>query len=234
MPTIIKGQPTSIEVRQRLKDHGKPVILQFSCGKDSIATWIALRDADIEVIPVFLHIVPGLSFIADEVEYFQDHFKTRIRQYLHPGLYKALSRGVAQTPERSRILESIDLPITTFDEFWDIIRDDEGLDHDTYLADGIRAADSIIRRTSFTKYGVFRQIPRKVSPICDWLKGEVLDAIAKDGIELPVDYELFGRSFDGSDYRFSHKIRDRFPDDYKKILELFPMAEADIFRNEVL
>ena len=41
---------------------------------------------------------------------------------------------------------------------------------------------------------------------------------------LPVDYEMFGRSFDGIDYRFISPIKERFPDDYARILEWFPMA----------
>lgn len=34
MPTVIKGQPTSAEIRRRLKDEGRPVVLSCSLGKD--------------------------------------------------------------------------------------------------------------------------------------------------------------------------------------------------------
>ncbi|WP_193755272.1 hypothetical protein [Microbacterium testaceum] len=39
---------------------------------------------------------------------------------------------------------------------------------------------------------------RKVSPVADWVKAEVVGRIAAAGVTLPVDYELFGRSFDGN------------------------------------
>ena len=54
MTTVIRGQGTSEEVRQKLHDEGKPVLLAFSCGKDSIATWLALEDAGVEVVPCYM------------------------------------------------------------------------------------------------------------------------------------------------------------------------------------
>lgn len=37
MTTIIKGQPTSAEIRRKLKEEGRPVVLSCSLGKDSLA-----------------------------------------------------------------------------------------------------------------------------------------------------------------------------------------------------
>ena len=53
MTTIIKGQPTSEEVRQYLAGQNKPVILACSLGKDSLAAWCALEKDGIEVVPVY-------------------------------------------------------------------------------------------------------------------------------------------------------------------------------------
>ena len=44
MPTIIKGQPTSAEIRKRLKAEGRPDVLNCSLGNDSLAAWEALED----------------------------------------------------------------------------------------------------------------------------------------------------------------------------------------------
>jgi predicted PP-loop superfamily ATPase len=51
MTTTIEGQPTSAEVRASLAGEGRPVLLAFSRGKDSIAAWLALRDAGVDVVP---------------------------------------------------------------------------------------------------------------------------------------------------------------------------------------
>ena len=110
------------------------------------------------------------------------------------------------------------------------IRADVGLDKSTWCADGVRAADSIQRRGAFVQYGYWRRNLKKVSPIGDWLKGEVLDCISGHHIELPCDYAWFGRSFDGIDKRFTKVLKDKAPDDYATLLEWFPLLEVDHVR----
>ena len=72
---------------------------------------------------------------------------------------------------------------------------------------------------------------RKVSPIADWLKQEVMDAIDGAGIKLPIDYEIFGRSFDGIDCRFTEPMRKHLPDDYERLRQWFPLMETDLIRK---
>ena len=64
MTTTIEGQPTSAEVRESLAAEGRPVLLAFSRGKDSIAAWLALRAAGVDVIPYHMYLVPDLAFVA--------------------------------------------------------------------------------------------------------------------------------------------------------------------------
>ena len=111
---------------------------------------------------------------------------------------------------------------------------DDPLPADTWVADGVRAADSIVRRASFTQHGAMKPASRKVSPIYDWLKAEVMGAINQANIALPIDYQWFGRSFDGIDHRFLKPIHDNAPDDYQRILEWFPLAELELVRAEMM
>lgn len=232
MPTKIKGQPTSAEVRDRLKASGDPVILCFSCGKDSIATWISLEDAGIEFTPVYLWYVPHLKFVDEELSYFEDAFGKKIHRYPHPSCYRYINSLVFQAPERIRVIESAKLPTPDYDQLWGLVREDLGM-NGAWLADGVRAADSIVRRASFVQHGVMKQNSHKVSPICDWLKGEVIESIESRGIELPIDYSIWGRSFDGIDYRFTEPMRDKLPDDYDTLCDWFPLLKADLVRNGV-
>ena len=124
------------------------------------------------------------------------------------------------------------MPSPKYAQLWSLIKDDLGLPQDTWVADGVRAADSIVRRASFVRHGVIKPSSHKVSPIADWLKGEVMECIERRGVELPVDYGLFGRSFDGLDYRFVKPLRDKRPDDYARLLEIYPLVELDIRRHE--
>lgn len=236
MPTIIKGQPTSAEIRDRLAAEGRPVLVAFSGGKDAIAAELALQDAGIETVLAHLFYIPGrtpgrtLDFVEHGLTDLEQKLGKPIHRYPHPSFYRWLNHFVFQPPERCEVIEAARLPIPDYATMWTFIREDLGLAPDTWVADGVRASDSIVRRASFTRHGVMKPKDRKVSPVADWLKGEVLDRIAAANINLPVDYELFGRSFDGIDLRFLKPISERFPDDFDRILDWFPLADLELFR----
>jgi 3'-phosphoadenosine 5'-phosphosulfate sulfotransferase (PAPS reductase)/FAD synthetase len=231
MPTVIKGQPTSEEVLGRLAEEGKPVLLAFSCGKDSIATWIALEAAGVDVVPAYLWLVPNLAFIDKSIAYFEKVFGKRIARYPHPSFYRLINHAVFQAPERLRVIEAAKLPTPGYGEVWDLVREDLGMEG-AWVADGVRAADSIVRRASFVKHGVMKHASKKVSPIADWLKAEVYGAIESRGIELPIDYKIWGRSFDGLDARFTGPMKKSLPEDFERLKEWFPLIEADLVRGE--
>lgn len=239
MPTVIKNQPTSAEVRARLAEEGRTVLVAFSGGKDAIATVLALRDAGIPAELAYLYYIPGrepgrtLDFIEAGLAGLEAAFGQRIHRYPNPSLYRWLNNLVFQPPERCAIIEAARFPAVTHDQMWELIRADLDLPADTWVADGVRAADSIVRRASFVKHGVMKPKHHKVSPIADWLKAEVMGRIEAGGVELPVDYDWFGRSFDGIDYRFLAPIRDHAPADYQQILNWFPLADLELFRAEM-
>lgn len=232
MPTVIKGQPTSEQVLQQLAEEGRPVLLSFSCGKDSIACWLALREYKIDVVPVYMYLVPKMPFIEKELDYFEDFFGCPIHRYPHRTLFLWLGSALMQSPERVPIITGYGFGNPTYEELWGKIKEDLRLPQDTWICDGVRASDSIVRRASFTKHGVMKKHLTKCSPIADYLKQEVMDIIEKNGCELPIDYEWFGRSFDGLDYRFSKPLKDNSPEDFEHLKKWFPLIEADIVRHE--
>jgi hypothetical protein len=231
MPTVIKGQPTSEEVRRELAEKGEPVLLAFSCGKDSLAAWIALEDVGVEVVPAYLWLVPNLDFVNDSLSYFEDLFGKRIARYPHPSFYRLINHAVFQAPEHLRVIEAAKLPTPDYDTVWNLIKEDLGMEG-AWVADGVRAADSPIRRASFVKHGVMKDASKKVSVVCDWLKAEVYEALESRKVRLPIDYEIFGRSFDGLDRRFTEPMKNHLPDDYARLEEWFPLIGADIVRGE--
>ncbi len=239
MPTIIKDQPTSAEIRDRLAAEDRPVLVAFSGGKDAIATELALRDAGIESVLAYLYYIPGrepgrtLDFIERGLADLEQSLGKPILRYPNPSLYRWLNHLVFQPPERCAIIEAARFPSVTHDQMWDLIRADLGMPADTWVADGVRAADSIVRRSSFVRHGIMKPKHHKVSPIADWLKAEVMGRIAAADIDLPVDYDWFGRSFDGIDYRFLKPVHDHAPDDYQRILDWFPLADLELFRAEM-
>lgn len=237
MTTKIKGQPPSTEIRERLAAEGKPVLVAFSGGKDAIATELALRDAGVETILVHLYLVPtgpdgvGLQFVDDGMAKLEEQLGKPIHHYPHSSVYRLLNALVFQPPERCAIIEAAQLPEPTYEQLWSLIRQDLDLPADTWVADGVRAADSIVRRASLSRHGVMKPSNLKVSPIADWLKREVMDCISSHGVDLPIDYEWFGRSFDGIDYRFLAPIAEHSPEDFQRILAWYPLAELELIRH---
>lgn len=235
----VQGQPSSAKVRDTLAAEDRPVCVAFSGGKDAIATEIAMQESGVDTVLAHLYLIPGkvpgetLGFIEDGLKRLEDHWQKPIHRYPHPSFYRWLNNFVFQAPEHCAVIEAAKLPSPTYEQMWALIRYDLGLDPDTWVADGVRAADSLVRRASIKKHGAMKVNSRKVSPIWDWLQGSVYEVIEKSNIPLPVDYELFDRSFDGIDHRFLAPMKDRFPDDFVQVLNWFPLAELELVRHDM-
>lgn len=226
----LPGQPASAQVRGELAAEGRPVLLAFSRGKDSVAAWLALREAGVVVVPYHMYLVPNLVFVAESLTYFERVFGVRIVNIPHPSLYRALNNFVFQSPERLAVIEAAELPDVSCELLVDWLREDYA-EPGSWVADGVRAADSPVRRLSMATHGVRKAASGKVSVVWDWRKAHVMDAIESAGIRLPVEYEWFGRSFDGLDARFLGPLKEHAPDDYQRVLDWFPLADLDLMRH---
>lgn len=209
------------------------VILSFSRGKDSIAAWLQLRRYGLRIIPVHLYLVPSIEFVDESLKYYEDFFQTTIYNLPHPGLYRWLRNFTFQAPERLRTIEESGLPKKyDYDELFAYIRRKQSLPPVAPVGVGVTQNDSPNRRASIKRFGPVNRKRQQFYPIFDWNKARIIQEIDESGVSLPVDYELFGRSWDGLDYRFLKPISERFPADYARILELFPMAEIELLRME--
>ncbi|MGZ7496137.1 hypothetical protein ACXM2N_03450 [Corynebacterium sp. ZY180755] len=233
----IAGVPSSADIRSQLANSGEVVCVAFSGGKDCVAAELALQEAGVETVLAHLYLIPGqvegetLRFIEDGLKSYEDAWQKPIHRYPHPSFYRWLNNFVFQPPERLDVIEAAQLPSPTYEQMWQLIKSDLGLPQDTWVADGVRAADSLVRRASIKKHGAMKLSGHKVSPIWDWLTGKTFEYIEQAGVQLPVDYEWFGRSFDGIDYRFLQPVRDYAPDDFDQILKWFPLADLELVRN---
>lgn len=238
MPTIVKGQPTSEEIRRSLAEEGRPVLVAMSLGKDAIAAELALQDAGIKTHLAYMYLIPPgedgklMSFLEDTISSLEDTWQKRIHRYPHPSVYRWLNSLVFQPPERCSIIEAAKLPEPDYQQLWALVKNDLNLEQNTWVADGVRAADSIVRRASFSRHGVMKTANHKVSPIYDWLKAEVMGRISQANVKLPIDYQWFGRSFDGLDHRFLAPLKENAPKDYQRVLDWFPLAELESYRHE--
>lgn len=223
----MNGAETIAEIRKR----SDTVLLSFSCGKDSIGAWLALRPHFARVIPFYLWSIPDLEFVEDNLRYYEDFFGTRIYQLPHPRIYRMLRNNVFQPPQNWPICQMAELPVFDYQDVEDRLREQLGLP-DVYAANGVRACDSITRRTSIKKHGPISHAKKKFYPIWDWSKQRLIDEIVNAGVKLPTDYRVFGRSFDGINWQFLAPMKEHFPRDYARVLEYFPLAEVELKRMQ--
>lgn len=181
-------------------------------------------------MPFFLELIPGLAFIDEQMTRYERHFGCRIHRFAHPSLWRMLRNLVFQPPERCAAIEQTPLPRTSYESIEARMREWHG---DLWVARGCRAADSPMRRMHFARNGPVNWRRRLADVVWDWRLDDVVGAIASEGVGLPVDYEWFGLSFDGIDARFLGPLRQHAPDDYRRILDVFPLADLDLCRHEM-
>jgi hypothetical protein len=226
------GFPTSEEIIREIRKETDTVLLAFSAGKDSIAAWLAIRE-HFKVIPFYRYSIPGLGFVERSLKYYEEFFGTHIIRIQHPSLTRWLNNFVFTPPERCGVIEELDFPEFNYDDQRDILCEDLKLPpNQRWIANGTRATDSLQRRTHFKCHGAINRNGRVFYPIWDWNSEGMMQEFKRSGVAMPVDYQLFGRSFDGIDFRFLNPIKDHFPEDYATILKWFPLAELEIKRFE--
>jgi len=209
---------------------GPRILLAFSRGKDALAAWVALLEDGFEVFPYHLDLVPGLKFVDESLDYFERKFKPKIHRFPHPQFVRMLDNTVLQAPHDWHILNQHHHTIWKFPDLEAYMREVSG--GNPYLAIGVRAADNPLRRLVINKHGPVNERKRTVYPVFDWKIIDVRSAMARHGIELPVDYELWNRSFDGINLRYLGPLKERFPEDYQRMLLWFPLLEAEFRQKE--
>jgi len=211
---------------------GDTALLAFSRGKDAIAAWLQLREHFPRVVPFYLETEPGLKFIDRSIRYYEDFFGTTIQRFPHPNLYRQLNALVYQPPERIRVMNEVRM-------HWGLTHEDVAQAlrlkfncPKAYVANGVRAADSPMRRMVIDKHGPINHNRMTFCPVFDWVTDDLVEEFNRVGVKLPVDYKLWGRTFDGLDDRFVVKLQEKFPDDYERLVEWFPLLVLDGLRRK--
>lgn len=226
---------TSDELCEQMARECDTAILAFSTGKDSIAAWLQMRRYFKRIIPYYCYSVPGLEFVEKSLCYYEDFFGTHIYRLPHRSFYRWIRGMVFQTPPNVTKIEALDLPGEEYDDamIGELIRGIAKLPDGAYVGTGVRMADSPMRRVGLKTHGCINHNLKRFYPVYDWKKADLLREFDKSGVKLPPDYRLFGRTFDGIDYRFLAPIKENYPRDYEKILAYFPLAELEIMRRDM-
>lgn len=211
---------------------GERLLLSFS-GRDSLALWLYLREQGFELVPYWCYTVPGLSYDEEMLDYYERWFDTHIIRLPHPRTYELFYARAWMPPHTAAMLGAARLPRF---EFADIERRLAGQLElgDNYLsAVGIRAADNLMRLRLVRQMGpIGLKRRRYYYGIWDWKTADVRDCLNHYGIKLSASYRHFGSTGDGIDYRFVRYLKDHLPDDYQRVLDVFPLVDLELFRYE--
>lgn len=206
-------------------------LLSFSGGKDSVVAWLQLRRFFKRVVPVYMYGIPGLEFVEEGLRYAEQFFGVdHILQLPHPSLYRKLNAFVFQPPSHIKVIQEAERFEFDYDDVFAVAKAAYGLPDETYTAIGVRAVDSLNRWAAIQKYGAVNEKRLTFYPCYDFRKEDLVREIVAARYRLPEDYLLFGRSFDGIDWRFLKPLKERRPADYRRILEWFPLAELEVLR----
>lgn len=204
-------------------------ILAFSCGKDSIACWLRLRECFDRIVPVYFHIVPGLEFVEESLAYYERFFGTRIIRLPGAQFYRRIATYDYQPPERIKAIREWDLPQPEPEDLLWGVKEDFGLPT-AYAASGVRATDNLNRRATMMTHGTIDQKRSRYFP-CGWMTmDQMVATFAEARCKLPIDYVWWGRSFDNIKAKHLLTLKEFAPRDYEKVLEWFPLLEVELFR----
>ena len=208
-----------IKTQARVTDS---VIVGFSGGKDSIVTLDLCFKYFKNVKPFFMYYVPNLEFQEQMLRRYEERYNTKILRIPHFEMSNAMKYGVFRDIDWS-------VSIVGMNDVYAYLRQETGFH---WIAAGERCADSIVRNAMIKKSGSIDYKRGRFYPVAYWKKNEILEYIKYKKLYLSPEQKKMGFSFRSLSGNELSIIKNMYPDDYKKILTVFPFAEASVKRFE--
>lgn len=198
------------------------VIVAFSGGKESCVVLDLCFRFFRNVKPFFMYIAPDLSFQERTIEWYEKKYQTEIIRIPHMDVSEFYHYGSFRQPDYT-------FPIVSINDIYRWVR----LETDIWwIAAGERINDSIVRRAMMKKSGSIDVQRGRFYPVSAWKKQEVIDYIKYHNLYLGQDSKKLGFSFKSLWGKELSMLKKYFPDDYYKVLRLYPFAAAGVKRFE--
>lgn len=200
------------------------VIVAFSGGKESIVVMDMCFRYFKKVRAFFMYICPDLSFQEKTLEWYEKKYQTEIMRIPHMDVSEFFHWGSFRIPDPT-------FPVVSINDIYKYVR----LETDIWwIAAGERIDDSIIRRAMIKKSGSIDVQRGRFYPVSMWKKKEIIQYIKFHNLYLGADSKKLGFSFKSLWGKELLMLKEHFPDDYQKILHLYPFAGAGVKREEML
>ncbi len=202
---------------QYMADNIQSAIVLYSLGADSTVmldlfqTFMKGR-----YIPVFLYYCEDLESKNKVIRYYENRYKIKIEQYPHYETSYLISR------------EGRKIKRLTMADTFAALRDKYNIE---YIALGWEACESMSRACMLKTFdnGIDWKY-KKLCPLHQWAKSDIKHYIKQKRLILaPETYSGF-RNIDIYKGESLEWLKNNFPNDYKKWITKYPMAEADFLR----
>ena len=208
-----------IKTQSRVTDS---VIVGFSGGKDSIVTLDLCVKYFKRVVPFFMYLVPELEFQERTLKWYENKYNIEIIRIPHFECSNFLKYG-------SFTMADWNVDIVGINDTYEYLRQTTNIE---WIAAGERCADSIVRNAMIKKSGSIDYKRGRFYPLAYWKKQEVLEYIKYKKLYLSPEQKKIGFSFRSLAGSELSVIKSLYPDDYKKILKVYPFCEAGVKRFE--
>lgn len=198
------------------------VNVAFSGGKDSIVTLDLCKKYFDNVKPFFMQIVPGLEFQETTLRKYEKYYDVEILRVPHPELSAFMRYGTFREYDLS-------VPEIEMRDVYSYVRSQTGI---PWIAAGERINDSLVRRAMIKHSGTVDFKRFRMYPLAYWDKYQVVAYIKNKKLMLPRESMELGFSFSSLSGKELATIKQVFPEDYKRILEFFPLADVSVYRYE--
>jgi len=167
-----------------------------------------------------MYLVDGLKHVERFVDWAQKKYKVPVKKYQHwiVSHYVRDNHYRFHTNEESPLLKLSDIEIKACEDF--------GV---KWVVNGIKQSDSMNRRLQLKTLFLHSIEPRthKCYPLSSWKKSDCLAYIKQHRLPTPVNYGMGSKS-SGVDLNENvlKWLQVHEPEDLKKILKVFPLAET--------
>lgn len=198
------------------------VVVGLSTGKESVVTLDLCCRYFKNVSAYHMYICKNLGFVERTLQWYENKYGIEVLRLPHPDLCEFFHYGSFRPGDES-------FPIMSFNEAFNYIR----VTTDTFwIACGERAKDSVFRLGLINTAGSIDENRGRFYPLAQWNKKEVLEYIKHHRLKLGEESRYLGSSFYGLHGKCLIQIKKHFPEDYEKLLHLYPFAEAGVKREE--
>lgn len=210
----------SIATLEKARLFTDSVAVGFSGGKDSLVVLDLCQRIFPKVVPFFMYLVPDLEVTNTALREAEERFGLKIMQFPHHTLTMLLKTGYFCDPS----YKYDKLPEIKMRDIYDIVKMETGC---KAIVTGAKASDSAWRRRYFN---LTRNWSDMIYPIQSWNKLDVLGYLRTRGIPEPPSSgkQATGIGLDETSVLW---LSDNYPEDFKKLCEVFPYAEARVQRR---